>query len=63
MNINDVNAVLDAVEDKLGIVADNSTEMMQKIVHYRIMVNAVGVIALAFLVLRALSLLFGVISV
>lgn len=51
MNVNDVNAVLDAVEDKLGIVADNSTEMMQKIVHYRIMVNAVGVIALAFLVL------------
>ena len=42
---------LTLLRDKLGIVADNSTEMMQKIVHYRIMVNAVGVIALAFLVL------------
>lgn len=51
MNVNDVNAVLDAIADKLGIVAGNFTEMLPKLVHYKIVTNAMAVIALAFLVL------------
>ena len=57
MNVNDVNAVLDAIADKLGIVAGNFTEMLPKLVHYKVVANATGTIALAVLVL-----LFGVIS-
>lgn len=55
MNVNDVNAVLDTIADKLCIVTDNFTEMLPKIVHYKIVANAAGVIVLAFLVLLCIA--------